>query len=441
MRYYCVIGINESDYLKMKHFYQLIAIVVLLCFYTSGYAQLSSNASGETQTNYASGLQDKIFTFCTSQGNAVGSLTARFSTGAAASFEWQKYNLGSGAFDTFQSDNSGVVSSQISGLTDGAYRVSIVSGGNSETYTAWVFNSWYDVSASISESTCDYFQLEGVFSEAVLNYTDLSNGNSLSVVKNVQVKWENESDLLSAVLRPRIYFPPSENTTYLLTVYDALGCSSSTSVYYESIVPEAVFTANPMIGEAPLEVAFTNQSRNADSYEWFFFRDIGDIREEAAAQGAVSDSIMDVGLDTNPDYIYENTGEYMVKLVATKTGSATTCRDTLYLTDYINVEASAFEVPNVFTPNGDDTNDYFIVKFSSMKSLDMKIFNRWGKQVFAVNKNNLGAYEDSRLDVAWDGKIGGKYASPGVYYYVIEGLGRDDERYKKQGYVHLFREK
>ncbi|MFV0377500.1 MAG: gliding motility-associated C-terminal domain-containing protein [Mangrovibacterium sp.] len=425
----------------MKHFYQLVVLVATLCFYTGGYAQLSSSASGETQTNYASGEQDQIFVFCTSQGVAAGDLTAQFSTGAAASFEWQKYNQASAGFETFQTDNSGGVSSQVSGLGDGGYRVNVVSGGSTQTYTAWVFNNWYEVTAAISESACEYFQLEGAFSEAVFNYTDLTNGNSLLLVKNVQVKWETGSDLLSSVISPRIYFPPSANTTYQLTVYDALGCSASASVYYESVVPAAAFTADPLTGEAPLEVAFTNQSQNADSYEWLFFRDIAEIREEAAAQGSVSDSIMDVGIDTSPDYVYDSTGEYMVKLVATKTGTATTCRDTVYLADYISVVASAFDVPNVFTPNGDGSNDYFIVKFTSMKSLDVKIFNRWGKQVFSVSKNDLGAYNDSRLDAAWDGKISGKYASPGVYYYVIEGLGRDDVRYKKQGYVHLFRGK
>lgn len=441
MRYYCIMPIYKPVSLEMKHFYLLFTALSLLVFKQNSSAQLSATADGQTQTSYASGTQDKIFIFCTSQGAAAGNLTAQFSTSAAASFEWQKYNPATGNFDSFQTENSGASASQISGLTDGAYRVNVVSGGETEIYTAWIFNSWYEVSASISESTCDYFQLEAAFTEAVMNYTDLSNGNALSLTKNVQVKWETGSDLLSSVLRPRIYFPPSANTTYQITVYDALGCSASTSVYYESIVPTAAFSANPMSGEAPLEVTFTNESQNADSYEWFFFRDLTEIREEAAAQGSVSDSIMDVGLDTNPEYVYENTGEYQVKLVATKTGSATTCRDTVYLDDYISVEASAFEVPNVFTPNGDGTNDYFIVKFTSMKSLNVKIFNRWGKQVFVASKNNLGAYEDSRLDAAWDGKISGKYASPGVYYYVIDGIGRDEERYKKQGYVHLFRDK
>ena len=407
----------------------------------TAWSQISASAAGQTTTAYATGPQDPVYLFCSQQGSSLCALTARYSTGAAATFDWQKYNTATGSFDAFQSDNSGAESSQITGLADGAYRVSVTSSGNSEVYTAWVFNSWYDASASIAESTCAYLQLEGAFTQADLTYVDLTSGSPLQVLKTVQVKWESGSDLLSSLLSPRFDSPPSENTTYKMTVYDQFGCSAEASVYYESIVPTADFTASPMDGEAPLEVSFSNQSVNADEYEWFFFRELSAIQEEAAAQGSVSDSIMDTALNESLVYTYENSGKYMVKLVATKNSSATSCRDTVYLDDYIVADTSFVDVPNVFTPNGDGDNDNFVVKYTSMRSLNIKIFNRWGKEVFSVNKNNLGTYADSGMEIAWDGKINGRYASPGVYYYVIEGRGRDDRKRKKQGFVHLFREK
>lgn len=425
----------------MKYFYFVLTAIFLLGLRVNSFAQLSASADGQATTNYSTGPQDKIFIFCSQQGASAGSLTAQFSTGAAADFDWLKYNAGTGNFDAYQAGGLSVSSSQISGLADGAYRVNVVSAGVTETYTAWVFNSWYAVSASITESTCDYFQLSGSFTEASLAYTDLSNGNTLSVAKNVRAKWEVNSETVSTVISPTIYDPPSENTSYELTIYDGLGCSASATVYYESIVPKAAFSVSldPTSGEAPCEVTFSNQSVNADSYEWFFFCEKTEIEEEAAAKGIVSDSIMDVATDTNPVYTYEYTGDYMVKLVATKVSSSATCRDTSYLDDYIVILESAFDVPNVFTPNNDGDNDDFVVKYTSMKSLNMKIFNRWGKLVFSVSKNNLGDYESSGKDASWDGKISGKDASPGVYYYVIEGVGRDDKRYKKAGFVHLYR--
>jgi gliding motility-associated-like protein len=243
------------------------------------------------------------------------------------------------------------------------------------------------------------------------------------------------------LLSPRIYDPPGSNTTYKLTVYDQFACSVTTSVYYESVVPKANFTASPKSGEAPLEVSFSNESENADEYEWFFFRDLAEIEAEAASEGAVSDSIMDVALDRNPVYTYENSGDYMVKLVATKNSADLVCRDTVYLDYYIQVDTSYIEAPNFFTPNGDGTNDKFVVYFTSLKRIDIKIFNRWGKRIFEVSRNNLGNFESDGNDLGWDGRIGGRMASPGVYYYVVEGQGRDDRKWHKSGFFHLFRPK
>ncbi len=426
----------------MKQLIFAFAFVICCSLFNPLVAQISSTSDGSALTQYAVGPQDQIFVFCSQQGQSIGSLSAQFSTGEPAAFEWYKYNSDTGNFDSFQSDNSGQTSSSITNLADGAYRVVITVATISETYTAWVFNSWYVATAEITESNCEYFQLQGNFSEASLVYTDLNSGGTLSVNKNVRVKWEADSDLISSLLSPALYYPPAENTTYQLTVYDDFGCSDLASVIYESIVPEAAFIADPIEGEAPLEVTFTNQSVNADEYEWFFYRDIEEIREEAARNGEVSDSIMDTGIDTSPVYTFEESGQYMVKLVATKNSTDYVCRDTLYLDSYIEVSASQLDAPNFFTPNGDGSNDTFLVYYQSMQSMTVKIFNRWGKLIHSVKKDNLGSFTDTEgSEVAWDGKISGRLASPGVYYYVIEAVGRDDVNYKKQGFFHLFREK
>jgi gliding motility-associated-like protein len=35
-------------------------------------------------------------------------------------------------------------------------------------------------------------------------------------------------------------------------------------------------------------------------------------------------------------------------------------------------------VPNAFTPNGDDNNDYFMPRGINIKKINLLIFNRWG---------------------------------------------------------------
>jgi gliding motility-associated-like protein len=74
---------------------------------------------------------------------------------------------------------------------------------------------------------------------------------------------------------------------------------------------------------------------------------------------------------------------------------------------------SRYRLPNVFTPNGDLVNDYFTpFPYNSVESIDIKIFNRWGKEVFSSNDP----------DIKWDGKnqATNTACSDGVYYYVCD---------------------
>ncbi len=66
------------------------------------------------------------------------------------------------------------------------------------------------------------------------------------------------------------------------------------------------------------------------------------------------------------------------------------------------------EIPNVFSPNGDNTNDSFnIVSLGSEVILNMRIWNRWGEKVF----DGAGP---------WNGKQNGKDAPSDVYIYLIK---------------------
>ena len=403
-------------------------------------AQITSNSDGMATTEYSSGTQDNIYLFCSAPNQSIGELTATASNGAASSFEWLKYNSTNGSFDPFSTDNSGNTSSTVSNLTDGGYRVNVTANGVTETYTAWVFNSWYTATAEITESTCDYFQLTASFEQAQLTYYDLSSGSSKQVAKDVRVKWSADGEQISTVISPTIYSPPAKDTDYTLTVYDQFGCMVEVTVNYQSVVTQASFTASPMNGEAPLEVNFMNSSLNADQYEWFFFRDRDELVREGE-NGTVEDSIMLTAIDENPIITYDKSGTYQVKLVTTKNSADFACTDTFYLSDYIVADTSFIKAPNVFTPNGDGANDAFVISYWSLKSLKIQIFNRWGRKVHVWENNNVQGFEGTRSESAWDGKIGGKYASPGVYYYVVEALGRDDKKRFAHGFVHLFREK
>lgn len=72
-----------------------------------------------------------------------------------------------------------------------------------------------------------------------------------------------------------------------------------------------------------------------------------------------------------------------------------------------------YELPNAFTPNGDDHNDAFrpFPGWRFVSRVDMQIFNRWGNLVFATQDPNI----------LWNGKnTEGKDVAEGTYFYVCK---------------------
>ncbi len=437
---------------------RVAAFIVLIVFTlvpTLGVAQITSVANELVPTEYSSGSQDNIHVFCGGKGDLNASLIA--SSGVEpASFEWLKYNEASGNFDPFLNDQSGNTTSTISNLADGCYRVNITGTSGVKTYTAWVFNNYIETTAEIPESNCIKFILKGtLISPTTFTYIDIPTGQAKQLNKKIKVEWlENGTAVVSSVLISEIFDPPTKNTNYVFEVTDRFDCVARVNVEYISIVTKASFEAvkpdrksDSRFDEAPLRVAFKNTSENGDAgkYEWFIFRDLNEIKRESEANGGVvKDSILIKIFTDSPEYAFENSGTYMVKLVSKKISEFHTCTDTFYMSDYIVADTSFIEAPNVFTPNGDEFNEKFVVRFFSMKTVKISIFNRWGKVLHVWESNNVQGFSptiDSVPQAVWDGKVGGKIATPGVYYYVVEGLGRDDKRKAKSGFFHLFRGK
>ena len=434
--------------MKLKTFLFLLFTVVFCMSYFSGDAQLSApGASGYDKTSYpVYSATDSIYVFCTTQqGQATGNLQANTSLGGTKTFLWEKYN-NKGNFDFYFSESTDAQKSVQNNLADGCYRVTITQGANSLVYRAWVLNDWFFVSASIPVSNCSYFTLSGTHTTAVLKYYDLQTNAEIILNKQVKVQWITGNEVIATIPDKQVSDPPAKDTEYTFRVYDKYSCQGVAPVTYKSIVTKASFKADPTDGEAPLTVTFTNTSENGTrgQYEWFFFRDLNKIKEESKGSTAPVDSIEVVAYDDSPVYIYEYSGLYMVKLVSKKVNSdiKLTCVDTVYLKDYIKVDTSFVSVPNVFTPNGDGTNDQFVVKFWSMQSIDINIFNRWGKKVHSWASGDIRGFEGTWTETVWDGRLmGGRYASPGVYYYTVSGEGRDGKTRRAHGFFHLFRDK
>lgn len=91
------------------------------------------------------------------------------------------------------------------------------------------------------------------------------------------------------------------------------------------------------------------------------------------------------------------------------------------------------DIPNVFTPNADGSNDYFLPRqflSKNVSKFNMQIFNRWGEVVFKTDKI------DGR---GWDGKFNSKDQPVGTYVYLIEVEFGNGTKEHYQGNVTLLR--
>jgi gliding motility-associated-like protein len=195
-----------------------------------------------------------------------------------------------------------------------------------------------------------------------------------------------------------------------LTVTSAAGCANSASTTYNVTVnPGSIadFSSEGKDGTtlSPL-YQFNNESQNAVSYQWEF----GD--------GASSTL-------TDPQHAYAGKGEYTVTLI---TSSSAGCMDTI--TRRIEIKPIfTFYIPNAFTPDGNNTNDYFAPKGDEISEFKMMIFDRWGEMI----------YQTEDIQTGWDGRAnnGSKVAETGVYVYKISVKDFEFRNHSFTGHVTL----
>lgn len=187
--------------------------------------------------------------------------------------------------------------------------------------------------------------------------------------------------------------------TYTVIVTDANNCYKSGPITVPQVLGVvANITADPMSGSYPLTVNFSNNSTGASYYFWSF----GDT---------------DTSTAMSPSHIFELQGEYQVILNAYNTPGC-------FASDTLTIIVDG-EVPNIFTPNGDGSNDKFSFNKLSVKTFNAQIFNRWGKKV----------YEWSDPKEGWDGSN----AQAGVYYYIVQMTTLADKEEELHGTITLLK--
>jgi len=176
--------------------------------------------------------------------------------------------------------------------------------------------------------------------------------------------------------------------TYTVTIMDANGCVHIDTVLVGGIhSPTANFNSNPTAALLDVPITFSDSSlANGDSIvSWYW--SFGD--------STFSDL-------QNPVHSFSDTGHYQVMLVVTNTEG---CTDTIIIEMIVVTE---IVVPNVFTPNNDGFNDFFVIQYlpELYPNSKLYIYNRWGKRI----------YKSENYQNDWDAD---KH-SAGTYFYILQ---------------------
>ncbi len=255
-------------------------------------------------------------------------------------------------------------------------------------------------------------------------------GQNVTPLHGVYYTWTNASNTNGPTASVWSDIPSG---WYYISVEDAV-CTDEDSVFIDMLnPPTADFTASVTTGCSPLEVNFTNNSQNTSTYEWDFGNGTVLNVNDTTAQNQTFDQSSQVQLVAFASPLCSDT---MIVNINIAVCGCTNPEATNYNPNAVLDDGSCIlpfptvEPANVFTPNGDGSNDVFFLTASNHKNLELFITNRWGHLMF----------EGSGLNPTWNGNNqSGKPANEGVYFYKYIITGVDDTKLEGEGFLTLTR--
>jgi gliding motility-associated-like protein len=118
-----------------------------------------------------------------------------------------------------------------------------------------------------------------------------------------------------------------------------------------------------------------------------------------------------LGEGSHREVLMETAGPYEIKVIGTNEFNCVT-----EFTAKVNVQGKITTIPNVFTANGDEFNQNFVIPGIEKSDWTLHVYNRWGKKV----------YVESYYRNGWSGAG----LAAGTYYYTVENQICTDRSYK-----------
>jgi len=208
----------------------------------------------------------------------------------------------------------------------------------------------------------------------------------IGAIPPVQYNWNNGASTDSSFT-----FFMSGTQTIILQASDACGQSAQdTATVKFGFYPTADFSYDPDYADLLSSTIYFYDLSTSDVTEWIW--SFGSEENNSTIQ--------------NPIYFYSEPDSYMVSLVvATDIG----CMDSISKPIIVH-EIPTLYIPNSFTPNDDLVNDVFQVYGNEISYFKMRIFNRWGEEIFNTND----------IDQGWNGAYNGVVCEQAEYVVYIE---------------------
>lgn len=216
----------------------------------------------------------------------------------------------------------------------------------------------------------------------------------------LNLSWSTgENNIFSKLIQPM------ETTFYSVILTDSCGNSLTDGSLVTVLAPDVdisyIYKENRTIQ------FYANVTPDVVTYEWNF----GDGQTSALQ---------------SPEHTFADTGYFNVMLVVTNQFG---CTDTAFELIYSYPDFRFF-IPNTFTPNLDALNDVFTGLGMGFIKYEMRIFNRWGQEIFFTNDIHRG----------WAGTDENDYNCPiGVYAYRVDLETPSQMKYRYIGHVNLLR--
>ncbi|MBK9190312.1 MAG: gliding motility-associated C-terminal domain-containing protein [Crocinitomicaceae bacterium] len=293
------------------------------------------------------------------------------------------------------------------GISDGVSFIPAASG--SYTVTGTDVNLCQNTATiNISVITCEPMVAGFSYNDNIcvgdcITFTDTTTGNPISW------SWDFGPDATpttSTDQNPVVCFNTSGTFNIQLTTTDASAATSSTTNSISVFDLPTVFAENDTATQIGNEVPLMATGSGTGSYLWT--PDDNTIDCDTCSSTYASPLV-----DTKYTVVFTDV-------------NGCSAEDSVLV--YINF-IEAIDVPQAFSPNGDNNNDILFVKGYGITSLDFKIYNRYGEMVFHTTDQNIG----------WDGKFKNRDENPGVFVWVLTYTTVENSGNIKTGNTTLIR--